>query len=969
MQRCPDTSDFKALLGDSLSDSGAAEIENHLSVCEVCEHKFHSLLLEERRAWETWRELGAKKDTDCEQGALSPAPSQDALIVHLHRSGFTSIEEIGHGGMGIVYRARQEALDRDVAIKVLTFGALSGPERISRFNAEAKAIGKLNHANILQIYGIDYFQGVPYLVLEFASGGDLASRLSRRPLTEPQAAELCAKLAQALGHAHAAGIVHRDIKPSNILFSDDKPLLADFGLAKSHEDQGLTATNSIAGTPAYMSPEQVGVIDAQVGPASDIYAVGVLLYESLCGLTPFRSPNPAETLRMIGEQEPMPPRRIQPKLSRDINTICLKCLARHPNQRYQSAAELEQDLARFLQGRPIVARPVSSLNRLVRWAKKSPGAASLLSLSVILLISLLATWANFTWQLKEQRDAVARETTLANENFRRAHQAIREYLVSFRSHTPLGSKKNLAFQEETISNGLGFYRDLLQNREHVKEFRAEPQALTEVMLDYAELQFEFGKVMAISQKPEQAIEAYESALALSREAEDYLTNKSVRAIQLRGSVFASAVSPLRELDDDQRALSFAQESRRCYEQLAELGAYPIDYQNWYQAIGWLRIGQVQTALESWDAAIVALAKAEQFALLLPQVYDFQMTACQVKIAQCVLARNKGDKDLAIVEALIASEIMDSVCANAAYKFPRYEFWRARAYSELARSCYAHGRSSTRLTESISAYDTAIAALEELTIRFPAVEQYDESLHDLIEECVELQLSTTQHEKYVAKQSELRRTHDQPNEQYVDQVQQLDKHLHAAIRNIVQRRFENAIKCCESGLLAVAELKQVGVKLPKLDALNWQLSFHLAQASFSLADYQTTQRILIDWSERGQDLSPEALLILDLARAMMGKQVDHQTNRATLNQLLPSSNRYVGFYPVVNLLTEEPDWESISSQIDQLAQADLQSPTQRFHTQRALDLFSECLARDFAENPQATELANRVRALTLNDEGP
>jgi hypothetical protein len=269
--------------------------------------------------------------------------------------------------MGVVYKARQLSLKRTVALKMILAGSHASPEAVARFRAEAEAAARLQHPHIVQVYEIGSREGRPYFSLEYVDGGSLAARLKAGRPSPEEAAGLVQALARAVQHAHRNGIVHRDLKPANVLLTaEGAPKIADFGLAKDlAEDGGRTASGAVLGTPAYMAPEQAGGRSRDAGPAVDVYALGAILYELLTGRPPFKGATMLETLELVRTKEPEPPSRVC-KVPADLETICLKCLAKAPADRYASALELAQDLERYAAGEPILARPESALRRLRR---------------------------------------------------------------------------------------------------------------------------------------------------------------------------------------------------------------------------------------------------------------------------------------------------------------------------------------------------------------------------------------------------------------------------------------------------------------------------------------------------------------------------------------------------------------------------------------------------------------------------
>jgi outer membrane protein assembly factor BamB len=297
--------------------------------------------------------------------------------------------------MGVVYRCRHLQLKRTVAVKMILAGGHAGPADLERFRTEAEAIARLQQPNIVQIYEVGEQNGLPYFALEFCPGGSLAQKLSGTPLPPREAAALLETLARAMQVAHAKGVIHRDLKPANVLLAEDgTPKITDFGLAKKLDEPGQTASGAVMGTPSYMAPEQAAGNSAAIGPACDIYALGAILYECLTGRPPFRAATPWETVVQVLTDPPAPPRQLQSRTPRDLETICLKCLEKEPHRRYRTAADLADDLGRFRRDEPIRARPIGRWGRTRRWLWKHRRAVSLVGLAVLaILLTLTAPWA------------------------------------------------------------------------------------------------------------------------------------------------------------------------------------------------------------------------------------------------------------------------------------------------------------------------------------------------------------------------------------------------------------------------------------------------------------------------------------------------------------------------------------------------------------------------------------------------
>jgi hypothetical protein len=273
--------------------------------------------------------------------------------------GYEILGELGRGGMGVVYKARQVGLNRVVALKMVLAGPHADAARLARFRTEGEAVARLRHPNIVTIHEVGEHHGCPFFSLEFCPGGSLDRKLAGTPLGPHEAAALVETLARAMQAAHSAHVIHRDLKPANVLLdSDGTPKITDFGLARKLDEVGQTQTGALMGTPAYMAPEQAQG-GKEVGPAADVYALGAILYECLTGRPPFKAANVLETLLQVKTAEPVPPRQLNARVPRDLETICLKCLSKGPARRYASAVDLADDLHRFREGAPITARPRS----------------------------------------------------------------------------------------------------------------------------------------------------------------------------------------------------------------------------------------------------------------------------------------------------------------------------------------------------------------------------------------------------------------------------------------------------------------------------------------------------------------------------------------------------------------------------------------------------------------------------------
>jgi tetratricopeptide (TPR) repeat protein/tRNA A-37 threonylcarbamoyl transferase component Bud32 len=360
---------------------------------------------------------------------------------------FEILAELGRGGMGVVYKARHRQLNRIVALKMIGEGKHASPEVRKRFLIEAQAVARLHHPNIVQIYDIGEADGRPYVTLELLGGGSLADRLQGTTQPGRTAAALVQTLAIAMHAAHQAGIVHRDLKPANILFdADGVPRITDFGLAKWQDvEEGHTRTGQVMGTPCYMSPEQAQGDVHRIGPAADVYALGAILYEMLAGRPPFKGASVMETLHQVVYDDVVPPSRVEPRIARDLETICLKCLEKEPARRYSTAQELADDLRRYLDNRPVLARRTPVWERGAKWVRRRPATATLLGLAAAALISLAVGYARHEARIKaETRAANQRVAERRADSERMLDWAQAELLARhWRDGTLIGTLSNL----------------------------------------------------------------------------------------------------------------------------------------------------------------------------------------------------------------------------------------------------------------------------------------------------------------------------------------------------------------------------------------------------------------------------------------------------------------------------------------------------------------------------------------------
>jgi tetratricopeptide (TPR) repeat protein/tRNA A-37 threonylcarbamoyl transferase component Bud32 len=441
----------------------AADLETFFRAQEQVE-QFCTPLREAPAAADTNERAKAGEETILQQpqvatlsGAVSGVP------------GYELLAEVGRGGMGVVYKARQVRLNRVVALKMILAGAHAATDDLVRFRTEAEAVAQLPHPNVVQIHEVGEHNGLPFFSLEFCPGGTLAKKLDGTPLPARAAGELVETLARAVHAAHERHILHRDLKPANVLLAEDgTPKIADFGLAKRLDEQGQTASGAIVGTPSYMPPEQASGKGKELGPAADIYALGAILYECLTGRPPFRAATPLDTILHVIAYDPVPPSRLEPKTPRDLETVCLKCLQKDPQRRYSSARELADDLLRFLDGLPIRARPVSRIERTLKWVRRRPGAAALLGGAVVLVLVLVGLGVAYNAELQAHNKQLTETVKAKDEQRIRAERHYARALAAVDQMLTRIGEERLArlpgFEEERraiLEDALRFCQGLL----------------------------------------------------------------------------------------------------------------------------------------------------------------------------------------------------------------------------------------------------------------------------------------------------------------------------------------------------------------------------------------------------------------------------------------------------------------------------------------------------------------------------
>ena len=651
--------------------------------------------------------------------------------------GYDLEARVGVGGIASVYRARQHQPPRLVALKVLSHRLADDPVLRQRFQDEATALAMLDHSSIVPIYDLGHHKNVWYITMPYYPAGSLASYLDGEPISNSVAQEIALQVTSAMALAHAQKIVHRDLKPGNLLidcvgksvqlkrgFVDFSVRVADFGIAKSIEHQRkVTRTGDLLGTPAYMAPEQIHEDQGEIGPATDVFAIGVMLYEMLTGRVPFLSDKVATTLVQILHDSPVSPRKRNPKVPRELETICLHCLEKKPERRYASAAALHDDLIKLREGRPVSVRPVGWVGASTKWAQRNRRVAILMATCSVLLLGLLATWLRMTFQLQSERDKaiksaiqLANERDVAEHDLERAHRAVRQYLESVRSDMLLGSSNLGAVQAELLRRGEAYYLDLLNADGRAYPSESRKRIMREIRLEYAQLQFELGKINYRNDECAQAINYFQRVDRLCHELDS--EHPDFRFRRLQGANLLSWEASLRKCEQLSAAREKLTAAKNLFQSMSIARELDPGYANWYLADCWLRVARLEDLVNNPRAAERAFEHSIRHADLLTDVSDFQLLRTKVyrergdfRLRQTQIPDAEGD----LTQALAIAE---RICQTAAPRLSRYEDARITCLEALAN--FYDERS---LMEKSSQFSQRAKRLQrELDLRMPTAEE-------------------------------------------------------------------------------------------------------------------------------------------------------------------------------------------------------------------------------------------------------
>jgi serine/threonine-protein kinase len=631
--------------------------------------------------------------------------------------GFDVQGILGRGGMGVVYRACQVELNRPVALKMVTAGALATPSILARFRVEAEAVARARHPNIVQIHDVGQHAGAPFLVLELAEGGSLAHRIAGTPQPARWADELVETLARAIHAAHGQGVIHRDLTPANILLTaDGTPKVTDFGLAKllvSGSDL-RTQTGELLGTPSYMAPEQAAGRHREIGPATDVYALGAILYELLTGRPPFKAESALETLHQVMSDDPVPPTRLRPKLPRDPETIALKCLHKEPQQRYATAGELADDLRRHLDGHSILARPVGPTERLRRWCLRNRAVAALGALALGLAVALVVSSMVAALRLRTSRDEARAQRNLADENFREARRAVEDSFTTISESVLVDAPGLQPLRKRLLEGALKYYQGFVLRLGDRPEARAD---LAAALGRVARITAEIGSKEEALRHQLRARGIYQALLA-SRHGDAHLRRELARSIAASAALRGEAGRREEAVSEYRLALSIQQP-------LAD--ADPADPRLQDDlATSESGIGVVLEPLARTDEALDcyerAIAIRERLAAAFPDSPGYQ-SRLAVDLARIgALHRDARRLDQAIRSGRRAIPIHERLIAG----HPEVSSYRSRL-ANAYRFLGICQRATNRLDEALESYQKAREAQEALVAANPAVTDFR---HDL-----------------------------------------------------------------------------------------------------------------------------------------------------------------------------------------------------------------------------------------------
>ncbi len=616
-------------------------VESHLETCGHCQTRAGNL------------------DFDPLARLIQKASHQKSHETPKISAGYELIEEAGRGAAGIVYEARQPGTDRRVALKMLVGGANSKASDLARFKREAQALSRLDHPNVVKIFDVGEQEGVPFLAMEWIDGRSLAEFLKTNTLNYQQAATLVAKLADGMQYVHQQGILHRDLKPQNILVpasaeqsslknlnedSHPKKLkfksakICDFGLARfSDPGEFHTRTGETLGTPSYMAPEQIGNQANPVTEKTDVYGLGAILYECLTGRPPFHGNSPLETLKMVVDRDPVAVSALRPNVPKDLEVICHRCLAKNPKDRFATALELQQDLERFVQNRPIVSRPIPVYDRAIRWARRNPWPVTVVCLLLAAVAIVIISQLYHSQKLASQRDE-------ALDQYQASRAAIWKMLDVARNESDFEIPRLQELQTNQAAIALELFESL-----------AQTENTQESLMDLARVQMVLGSGLVAQGQADEGIQHFQRCQKTLQK----LFDLSPDNLETLGALISSQVKLAHTLNRQQKtdqAIQILQATLPLAQRLHEQTPDNVGHANlvaWtHHNLGtaYVSANKRQLALKEYESAVQIRELARKNSPDNDELLRF-LAESQVSLAVCQMALETGDVGKTYLKAI------------------------------------------------------------------------------------------------------------------------------------------------------------------------------------------------------------------------------------------------------------------------------------------------------------------------------
>lgn len=848
-----------------------------------------------------------KKRLDLFENCLSPA--------HVEKPGdkigpFQLIREIGRGGMAIVFQAKQsQPIQREVAVKIVKPG-LETEQVLARMDIERQSLAMMGHRNIASLIdaGISP-SGRPYFVMELVNGVSVVEYCTKERLSQRERVRLFIEICEAVGHAHRRGIIHRDIKPSNILVSDvdgqPAPKIIDFGIAKMLApnmglQQTLTGMGQIIGTPQYMSPEQCPGSQLQIDTRSDVFSLGAVLYEMLTETPPVDEDTIVRTFQRISDETPKAPSTLDSSIGKDLETICLCCLQKDPDQRYDSTQSLIEDLECFLDNRPIKARPIGVIQRLTKWARRAPVTASLWLAMTIALITLFAVWASFTLTLKSQKDQISRnaiqlekERTSAVENFSQAHKAIRNYLDAVRTHTPLGSSHDLIFQRELIETGINFYDELLEGFDYNEGRTLPTEQLIDIQLEHASLYMEKGKVLLSSLEYTEAINSFTTARSILEQVQ--ISPQYADAInqKLGSALISLSKAQLENLQPHQAENSLQQSIQFLSKIQLEKN---LSMKKWLLAGAWKRLAIVLSTSDRYDEAISAIETATSFSKTLSDISDFQLMFSQVCLERGKILQIRDETVDAMAAYQEALQLIEDVCRRSKPTLRRYTMQRVDCLETIASCQHLTGDSD----RSLETLELAISYQSDLYNENPSVEQLALRLAELYERQSHWSDSKIKQDTAIAKSQEIIQQLNARNRTPAELLIQIRMFLSGAHRDLENWNNGRAVERLEIALKLAEKIESVD-RPDRVHELIAGIHRQLANNYFILSEYQKALEHFAHYQGYREQIDTQDKIWISICLAELGQHQEAKQMISSVKFELPSETFEMVYFPLVKFL--------------------------------------------------------------------